>query len=122
MNNQEGFNFIQKYFNELFGNHNIDALDHYLDKSYSDDDIGDPAIDHINNSKLFLRELFSEKPTIGVNVVNAITHDDVITAFIEWFVIEDGNKRIIRKGVALFIVKDQKILKRHTFLYYDEQW
>jgi hypothetical protein len=30
-------------------------------------------------------------------------------------------KRVIRKGVAIFVVKDQKILKRHTFVYF-EHW
>ncbi len=40
MNNQEGLEFIRKYFNELFGKRNIDVLDFYLDKNYFDDDKG----------------------------------------------------------------------------------
>ena len=44
MNNQEGLEFARKYFDELFGKRNVDALDEYLDPHYFDDDIGDPAI------------------------------------------------------------------------------
>lgn len=32
MNNQESLEFIRKYFDELFGKRNVDALDVYLDK------------------------------------------------------------------------------------------
>jgi hypothetical protein len=117
MNNQEGLEFIQKYFDELFGKRNINALDVYLDKDYFDDDISDPTVDHIKNSKEFLAELFRERPTIGVDVKDAITRDGVISAFIEWFVSENNSKRIIRKGIAIFVVNNQKILKRHTYIY-----
>jgi hypothetical protein len=120
MNNQEGLEFIRKYFDELFGKRNIDALDVYLDQDYFDDDIGNPNVDHLENAKAYLQELFREKPTIGVDVKDAITRDDVITAFLEWFVQENSVTRIIRKGVAIFIVSNQKILKRHTYIYYEE--
>ena len=120
MNNKESLEFIQKYFNELFGKRNLAALDVYLDKDYFDDDISDPEVDHINNSKAYLKELFRENPTIGVDVNGALTHDNVISAFIEWYVHENNRKRIIRKGVAIFVVNNQKILKRHTFIYFNE--
>lgn len=120
MNNQESLAFIRNYFDELFGRRNADALDSYLDKDYFDDDIGDPNVDHIKNSKEFLAELFKEKPTMGVDVKDAMAQDNVISAFIEWFVKENSAKRIIRKAVAIFVVSNQKILKRHTYVYYEE--
>jgi hypothetical protein len=119
MNNQESLEFIRKYFDELFGKRNIDILDVYLDKDYFDDDIGDPNVDHIKNSKEYLAELFKENATIGIDVKDAITRDGVITAFLEWFVWENSMKRVIRKGVAIFVVSNQKILKRHTYIYYE---
>ena len=120
MNNQESLEFIRGYFDELFGKRNVDALDIYLDKDYFDDDIGDPDIDHIKSSKEFLENLFREKPTIGIDVKEAIAQDDVISAFLEWFVIENDAKRTIRKGVAIFVIRNQKILKRHTYIYRQE--
>lgn len=117
MNNQESLEFIRKYFDELFGKRNIDALDTYLDKDYFDDDISNPTIDHIKNSKEFLTELFKEKPTIGVEVKDAMTRDGVVSAFLEWFVCENNTKRIIRKGIAIFVLNNCKILKRHTYIY-----
>jgi hypothetical protein len=120
MNNHESFEFVRNYFDELFGKWNIDALDVYLDKDYFDDDIGDPNVDHIKSSKEFLEKLFREQPTIGVDVKDAIAQADVISAFLEWFVIENDLKRIIRKGIAIFVMHDQKILKRHTYIYYQD--
>jgi len=120
MNNQESLEFIRTYFDELFGKRNVDALDVYLDKNYFDDDIGDPKVDHIKNGKEYLSELFRERPTIGVDVKDAITRDNVISAFLEWFVTEKDVKRTIRKGIAIFVVNNQKILKRHTYIYYEE--
>lgn len=119
MNNQEGLAFIRKYFDELFGKRNIDALDVYLDKNYFDDDIGDPNADHIENSKAYLNELFRERPTIGVDVKDAITQDDVISAFVEWFVFENRVKRTIRKGIVILVVNNLKIRKRHTYIYFE---
>lgn len=120
MNNQESLEFIRKHFDELFGKRNIDALCVHLDKEYFADDIGDSKVDHIENSKAYLQELFREKPTIGIDVKNAITQDDVISAFIEWFVFENSVKRTIRKGIAIFAVNNLRIRKRHTHIYYEE--
>jgi hypothetical protein len=121
MNNQESLKFIRTYFDELFGKRNLDALDVYLDKNYFDDDIGDPSVDHLKNSKEYLRELFTRQPTIGVDVKDAVARDDVISAFLEWFVVKDGIKRTLRKGVAIFVVSNQRILKRHTYVYFEEE-
>lgn len=120
MNNQESLEFIRTYFDELFGKRNVNALDVYLDKDYFDDDIGDPNVDHIKNGKEYLAELFERQPTIGVDVKDTITRDCVISAFLEWFVLENGVKRVIRKGVAIFVINDNKICKRHTYVYYEE--
>jgi len=119
MNYRESRDFVRKYFDELFGCHNVDALDEFLDGSYFDDDIGDPNVDHIMNSKEFLKDLFMENPTIGVNVLDTITHDNVISSFVEWYVIENDKTRIIRKGIVILVVHDQRIHKRHTFIYYE---
>ena len=120
MNHQESLEFIRKYFDELFGKRNVDALDVYLDQDYFDDDIGDPNVDHIKNSKEYLLTLFREKPSIGVDVKDVISRDGVISAFLEWFVTEKDVKRVIIKGVAIFVLRGQKILKRHTYIYYRE--
>jgi hypothetical protein len=119
MNSQESLEFIRMYFDELFGKRNLDALDDFMDPDYFDDDIGDPGIDHIASSKEFLANLFQRQPTIGVDVLDAIARDNVISAYLEWHVQENNHKRTIRKGVAIFVVRDQRILKRHTFIYYE---
>jgi hypothetical protein len=119
MNNQESLEFIRTYFDELFGKRNINVLDLYLDTGYFDDDIGDPQTDHIQDSKEFLANLFAENQTITVEVNDAIARDDVISAYLEWITKENGSKQTIRKGVAIFVVKDQKILRRHTFIYFE---
>ena len=120
MNNQESLEFVRSYFDELFGKRNVDALDVYLDPDYFDDDIGDPGIDHIQNSKEYLLSLFKKKPTINVEVKDAVTGDNVVSAFLEWFVTENRERRIIMKGVAIFVLRNQKILKRHTYIYFQE--
>jgi hypothetical protein len=120
MNNQEALEFLRTYFDELFGKRNIDALDIFLDKNYSDDDIGDPTVDQIKNGKEFLAELFRKQPSIGVEVRDAISQDDVISAFLNWYIVENNVKKVIRKGVAIFVLNDRKILKRHTYLYCEE--
>lgn len=120
MNNQEGLEFVRNYFDELFGQQSIGTLDLYLDPEYFDDDIGDPSVDHIQNAKEFLKEVFRKNPTIGVDVKDAMARDGVISAFLEWYVIEIGVKRIIRKGIAIFVLRNQKILKRHTYVYDQE--
>lgn len=117
MNNQEGLEFIRGYFDDLFVKRNIDALDQYLDKTYFDDDIGDPSEDHIQNSKDFLQALFIREPTIGVEVIDATCHDDVLTAYLEWYKMDSGCRQTIRKGVAIFMMNGKQIVKRHTFIY-----
>lgn len=119
MNNQEGLEFIRKYFEELFSKRNIDCLDLYLDEQYSDDDIGDAQANHKENSKKFLAEWFRKQPTIGVDVIDAMAQDNVITAVLHWFVLESNVKRIVKKGVAVFVLNQRKILRRHTYLYFD---
>ena len=118
MKDQESLEFIRGYFDELFGKRNVDALDAYLDIEYFDDDIGDPNVDHIQSAKQYLLHLFEDKPTIGVEVQDAVGRDGVISAFLEWFVTENDGKRIIFKGVAIFVLREQKILKRHTYIYH----
>ena len=120
MNNQQALAFIRTYFDELFGKRNLDTLELYLHKNHFDDDIGDSSVDHIQNSREYLTALFREKPTIGVEVKDARTQDDVISAFLEWFVCEDNVKKTLMKGVGIFVMKDGKILKRHNYIYYDE--
>ncbi len=120
MNNQEALQFIRKYFAELFVKRNLDALDVYLDEDYFDDDIGDPSIDHRKNSREYLARWFKEKPTINVEVKDAMAEENVITAFLHWYTLEGNAKRSIYKGVAIFVLKNNKILKRHTFFYFRE--
>jgi hypothetical protein len=117
MNSEEGLKFIRGYFEALFRQRNTDALDQYLDKEYFDDDIGDPSVDHIQNSKDYLKALFEREPTIGVNVVDAICHDDVITAYLEWHKMDSDHRQVIRRGVAVFVLNGRRIIKRHTFIY-----
>lgn len=120
MNDLNGLEFIRTYFDELFNQRNINALDIYLHEEYFDDDIGDPAVDHIQRSKEFLADLFRRNPMICVEVIDAITHENIISAFLEWSVKENGQKRVIRKGVAVFVIENRKIRRRHTFLYFKD--
>lgn len=120
MNHLEGLEFIRAYFDELFAKHNLAILDTCLDPCYFDDDIGDPAVDHLQNSKEYLTDLFRKDPTVGVTVVDAVTHDDVISAYLEWFRIKEGEKKVFRKGVAVFVISGRKIIKRHTFIYFEQ--
>jgi hypothetical protein len=120
MDNRQGLEFIRRYFEELFTKRNVDALDVYLDRDYSDDDIPTGSSDHLKNSKEYLKNLFREQPTIGVDVIDAMAQDDVITAFLAWYVVENNVRRILRKGIAIFVLRGRKILKRHTYLYFEE--
>jgi hypothetical protein len=112
MNNQDAYTFIKDYFHELFVKRNIDVLDEYLHKDYWDDDIGENGIDHIENSKSYLKNLFIKKPTIGVDVKSAMVKDEVITAYLEWFHTEKGEKIINAKGIGIFVLAENKIIKR----------
>lgn len=119
MNDQDALEYIRGYFDELFGKHNLAALDNYLDKDYFDDDIGDSAVDHIQNSKEYLRALFKNQPTIAVEVNKAVIFDNVITTYLEWYVLENGARKTLHKGVAVFVMKDRRIFRRHTYHYDD---
>lgn len=117
MDRQEALEFIRGYFAELFVRRNLDVLDEYLSSDYFDEDIGDPTVNHIQNSKEFLREWFEREPSIGVDVIDGMVHDDVITAYLEWFKYSGSVKQSIQKGVAVFVVKGRKIVRRRTFIY-----
>jgi predicted SnoaL-like aldol condensation-catalyzing enzyme len=118
MDDRQALEYIKGYFDELFVKHNVDALDRYLDKDYFDHDIGDPNVDHIQNSKQYLLRLFESEPGIGVNVVRAMGQGDVISAFLEWYVVKDHIKTVTMKGVGNFLLRGERILKRHTFIYW----
>jgi hypothetical protein len=117
MNNQEGLDYIRGYFGELFGKRNINALDNYLDQAFFDDDIGDPSVDHVQKSKEYIKDLFKREPTIGVDVIDAITYDNVITAYLVWYRMAANEKQIIRKGVGIFVMNDRRINRHHTYIY-----
>lgn len=102
----------------MFDRRNLDILDSFLDENYFDEDIGDPKINHIQNSKEFLAEWFKEQPTLGIDVMDAIAQENVISAFLQWHVTEANAKKIVQKGVAIFVVKNQRIARRHTWIYY----
>ena len=110
--------FIDNYFYELFEKHNIDSLDYFLHEEYYDDDIGQVEKDHKKNSKEYLKKLFIEKPGIKVKVGKVITEDDVITAYLEWIIKEKGKELVFRKGIGIFEMKDGKIKKRYTHIYF----
>jgi hypothetical protein len=118
MDSSEALTFLRKYFNDLFGRRNVDALDGYLHENYFDGDIGDSQPDHIRNSKEFLTQWFAQNPTIGVEVKDALARDDVISAFLEWSAAEDGVRKPLQKGVAVFVMKDGKIIRRQTYIYW----
>ncbi len=117
MDQTQALVFIRGYFHELFDLHRLEALDVYLHQDYFDDDIGDPSVDHRQNSKEYLEDLFKLDPCIKVKVVDGLFHDGVITTYLEWFREEPGRELSLYKGVAMFVIKDEKILKRHTFIY-----
>lgn len=119
MNNAQALDYLRRYFDALFSQRDLAALDTYLHPDCFDDDIGPGEVDHIGNSKAYLRELFQRQPTIAVTVSDAIARDDVITAFLEWTVAGAGVRVTLRKGVAIFVLKDGKIYRRHTYIYTD---
>jgi hypothetical protein len=118
MEDKEAFVFVRDYFFELFEKRNISALDQYLDKEYWDDDIGEEGVDHIENSKTFLKDLFNKNPNITVIVKKAICQDNVITAYLEWGNKSEAKVDVLRKGIAVFVLKGNRIIKRHTYIYY----
>lgn len=120
MNNTEALAYIKTYFYEIFGKRNLASLDIFLDENYFDDDIGDPTVNHRENSKEYLANLFRDHPGMGVNVMDAMVHDNVIAAFLEWYLDVNDRQKVLRKGVAIFMLQGDKIVKRHTFVYFQE--
>ena len=120
MKTGEAKTFIEAYFHELFENRDITALDRYLAKDYWDDDIGEEGIDHITNSKAFLQNLFQTRPKVKVRVGDVMIKDEVLAAYLEWYEREGEVEDVFRKGIALFEIKNMKIVKRHTYIYFDE--
>ena len=120
MNNAEAHRFIQQYFKRLFVDRDLTALDEHLHPNHWDDDIGESSTDHIQNSKEYLTNLFKNTPTIGVEVHSTMIVDNVITSFLEWFRKEGGQKVSLMKGVGIFVMEGNQILKRHNYLYYED--
>lgn len=118
MNDFEAHTFIKKYFHELFVKRNIDSLDLFLHQDYWDDDIGDSNVDHIIDSKNYLKELFIRIPTINVEAIKTIIDENVITSYLHWIYTQDNQKIVWQKGIANFILSGNKIIKRHTFIFY----
>lgn len=118
MNNQQALDWMRAYFHRLFVERDVDALDDYLHPDYFDDDIGAEVSDHVQDSKDYLRGWFQRTPGIGVDVLEAMAAGGVISAFLDWYVQEGGDKKVIMKGVAVFVLRDGKILHRHTFMYH----
>lgn len=117
MNTKEAESFINHYFTELYVKRNIDALEDFLHKDYWDDDIGDPDINHLENSKDFLAELFKAKPKAGIKVRSVTVLDNVITAYLEWYNDISDAGTLWMKGIAIFVIDFGKIIKRHTYFY-----
>ncbi len=113
--------FVKRYFELLFVDHDIESLDLNLDPNYWDDDIGKQGINHIQNSKEYLKQLFIKNPTIGVEVGNILTQDSTITSYVSWFILNGMERKVIRKGIAIFEMKNWKIAKRHTYVYFEEE-
>jgi hypothetical protein len=118
MTDRQALDFIKKYFRDLFVARNVNALDIYLHPEYTDDDIGSGEQDWLGNSKRFLEELFQRRPTINVTVHKAMINNEVIAADLEWFERLSGEKRVWQRGIGIFKLKDEKIVKRHTFIYF----
>ena len=120
MNNKEAYEYIRTYFHRLFVERDISALDEYLHPDYWDDDIGESGISHIDNSKQFLYSLFQRLPNIDVNVENVMCNENVITVCLQWVDLHGGHPEILRKGIAVFVLTERKISRRHTYIYFDK--
>lgn len=113
--------YIEKYFNTLFVERNLDKLNEFLHPSYWDDDYGVTGVDHIEGTKHYLLDLFNKRPNIGVKVKKVDSHDNVISAYLEWYHdIHDINS-LWQKGVGTFLIETGKIIKRQTFIYYKKE-
>ncbi len=120
MNDTEGLAYIRKYFDQIFNDRDTDKLEVFLAKEYDDDDIPDSEIDHIKNSREYLANLFQEIPTIQVKVNGAVTYDNIIVTFVEWYRTEQGIKQPLKKGICLFTLNNEdRIIKRHNYIYFD---
>jgi len=119
MDDDEAFDFVYDYFNEVFNKRNADALDQFLDGDYWDADIGAEKRDHVRGSKEYLTAFFRNNPDVMIEVVKVMSRDNVITAFLEWYEESGRDRRILKKGVGIFVMKGQKIQKRATHLYFN---
>ncbi|MBN2444321.1 MAG: nuclear transport factor 2 family protein [Spirochaetales bacterium] len=103
MNHNDAFVYLKEYFHDLFVKRSIDALDNYLHPDYHDDDIGDNGENHIENTKSFLKDLFKRNPSIGMDVKKAVIEDNVITAYLNWYIQKDGKKEITIKNTDSYL-------------------
>lgn len=117
MNDLEALDYIRGYFHRLFAQRDLSALDDHLAPGYWDDDIGEGGIDHIEDSRRYLEELFAAHPTIGVDVEKAACLGNVLTAYLAWHHLEDGRRTTLRRGVAIFVLREGRIARRHTFIF-----
>lgn len=117
MNDEEAKLFIVDYFEEIFTKRNISSLDSFLHKDYWDDDIGDPNVNHIENSKEYLANLFKENKDIDIDVDRVMSFENTIVAYLTWYENKNKEKMILRRGVVIFEVEKARIKKRHTYLY-----
>ena len=108
-------------FRQITPDRDLSALDEYLHPNHWDDDIGQSSIDHIQNSKEYLTDLFHSIPTIGVEVHHTTITDNVITSYLEWFHEDKGRKITRMKGVGIFVMEGSQILKRHNYMYYKRE-
>lgn len=116
MRKEEALGYIKDYFKTLFIDRDLDKITDFLHPDYWDDDIGDPTVHHINNSKQFLQDLFEKKPRVGVKVIDCNIHENVITAYLEWYNDISNTDSIWLKGIAMFVLESNKIIKRHTYI------
>ena len=121
MTDQEAAEFVRDYFVTLFETRDLSALEQYVHPDYFDDDIGDPEIDHVEAGKGYLQSLYQRHPTINVTPIRTIVQDEVISSYLEWSTTASGERTVHVRGIALFVMESGRILKRHTFIYYNDQ-
>lgn len=110
--------FLTHYFRVLFEEKNVEALDEYLADTYYDDDIGPECTDHKENSKRYVRNLFTRFPDLRVRVTHVREKDEVVTAYLEWVMSGNGHEVLWKKGIGIFHIHNNRILRRHTYIYY----
>lgn len=121
MKKEEALKYIKDYFKTLFVYKELDKITNFLHPDYWDDDIGDSNVNHISSSKEYLSELFKRRPHVGVKVIDANIQNNVITAYLEWHNDISRMDSIWMKGVAIFVLESSKIIKRHTYIYYENE-